>query len=91
LFPEMIPYFHDGTIAASIYQQPYEQGRTAVRLLVDHLASKLPIPKSNTLSPSIVLDSALSQFREILAARESGPTASLKIPKNGRWIGRLQC
>jgi LacI family transcriptional regulator len=88
LFPEMIPFFHDGTISASIYQQPYEQGRTAVRLLLDHLASRAPIPRSNTLSPSIVLDSALSQFRETLA---TAPTATLKIPKNGRWIGRLQC
>jgi LacI family transcriptional regulator, galactose operon repressor len=90
LFPEMIPYFQDGTITASIYQQPYEQGRTAIRLLVDYLAAKAPIPESNTLSPSIVLASALSQFREIVEAREPGAMSRLQIPKNGRWIGRLQ-
>ncbi len=90
LFPEMIPFFQDRTIAASIYQQPYEQGRTAVRLLVDYLAAQAPIPDSNTLSPSIVMASALSQFREILEAREPGAMSRLQIPKNGRWIGRLQ-
>jgi LacI family transcriptional regulator, galactose operon repressor len=90
LFPEMIPFFHDGTITASIYQQPYEQGRKAVRLLVDYLAAQAPIPDSSTLSPSIVLASALNQFREILEAREPGTMSRLKIPKNGRWIGRLQ-
>ncbi len=90
LFPEMIPSFQDGTIAASIYQQPYEQGRKAVRLLVDYLAAQAPIPNSNTLSPSIVLASALGQFREILEAREPGTMSRLQIPKNGRWIGRLQ-
>lgn len=90
LFPEMIPHFHDGTISASIYQQPYEQGRMAVRLLVDYLASKAPIPKCSTLSPSIVLASALKQFREIVESREPGIMSRLQIPKNGRWIGRLQ-
>lgn len=90
LFPEMVPFFQDGTITASIYQQPYEQGRTAVRLLVDHLAAKAEIPRCNTLSPSIVLASALSQFREILEKREPVSMARLQVPKNGRWIGRLQ-
>ena len=90
LFPEMIPFFQDRTITASIYQQPYEQGRKAVRLLVDYLAAQAPIPESSTLSPSIVMASALSQFREILEAREPGAMSRLQIPKNGRWIGRLQ-
>ena len=90
LFPEMIPFFQDGTITASIYQQPYEQGRKAVRLLVDYLAAQAAIPNSNTLNPSIVLASALSQFREILEEREPGSMSRLQIPKNGRWIGRLQ-
>ncbi len=90
LFPEMIPYFNDATITASIYQQPYEQGRTAIRVLVDHLAAKAPIPVCSTLSPSIVLASALNQFREIFETRDAAPISRLRIPKNGRWIGRLQ-
>ncbi len=90
LFPEMIPYFNDSTITASIYQQPYEQGRTAIRVLVDHLAAKAPIPVCSTLSPSIVLASALNQFREIFETRNAAAISRLRIPKNGRWIGRLQ-
>jgi hypothetical protein len=42
------------------------------------------------LSPSIVLASALSQFREILKTHEQSAMSRLQIPKNGRWIGRLQ-
>ncbi len=54
------------------------------------LRRRLPSLNSSTLSPSIVLASALSQFREILEEREPGAMSRLQIPKNGRWIGRLQ-
>ena len=68
LFGQMIPHLEHGTISASIYQDPYLQGQTAVRLLVDHLTSAAPIPKTCYLNPGIVLRSNLRQFRE--AARK---------------------
>jgi len=68
LFQEMIPHLQQGTISASIYQDPYQQGRTAVRLLVDHLTNGAPIPTTCFLNPGIVLRSNLSRFRE--AARK---------------------
>jgi LacI family transcriptional regulator len=64
LFREMIPHLERGTIAASIYQDPYLQGQTAVRILVDHLANQAAIPSSCYLNPGIVLRSNLSLFRE---------------------------
>ena len=65
LFAEMSPYFEKGTIAASIYQQPYRQGQIAVRVLTDHLTSKVNFPPAVHLSPGIVMSSNLHLFREI--------------------------
>ena len=68
LFPEMVPYFEDGTIGASIYQDPYTQGQTALKVLVDHVIEKAPIASSNSLNPGIVLQSNLEFFREVQSA-----------------------
>jgi LacI family transcriptional regulator len=65
LFPEMAPYFEKGTIAASIYQQPYRQGQSAVRLIADHLSSQVPLPPAVHLNPAVVMSSNLQLFREI--------------------------
>ena len=65
LFREMVPYFEKGTIAASIYQRPYIQGRRSVRLLVEHIFSGSPIPANYFLNPGIVLLSNLQLFREV--------------------------
>jgi LacI family transcriptional regulator len=65
LFAEMSPYFHKGTIAASIYQQPYRQGQIAVRVLTDNLTNKVSFPPAVHLSPGIVMSSNLHLFREI--------------------------
>jgi len=64
LFPEMAPFLKRGTIRASIYQDPYLQGQTAVRLLTDFFLNGTEIPKSCFLNPGIVLRSNLSLFRE---------------------------
>lgn len=70
LFPEMLPYFQDRTIGASIYQDPYLQGQTAVRLLVDLLSPSAAAPPACYLNPGIVLRSNLHLFRESRSARE---------------------
>ena len=64
LFQQMIPYLEQGTISASIYQDPYLQGQTAVRILIDHLTNGNLIPKIYYLNPGIVLRSNLALFRE---------------------------
>src|SRR5882724_1163279 len=68
LFRQMIPHLEQGTISASIYQDPYLQGQTAVGVLVDHLTNGAKIPSTCYLNPGIVLRSNLHLFRE--AARE---------------------
>lgn len=65
LFAGMVPWFERGVIAASIYQNPYLQGQTAVQLLVDHFLHGKPLPSANFLNPSIVLRANLRLFREL--------------------------
>ena len=65
LFPEMVPHLKQGTIRASIYQDPYSQGQNAVRLLVDYLLYRTPIPPACYLNPGIVLRTNLHLFREV--------------------------
>jgi LacI family transcriptional regulator len=64
LFKEMIPFFEKETIHASIYQRPYVQGQTAVRLIVEHVLHNRPIPINYYLNPAIVMRSNLYLFRE---------------------------
>jgi LacI family transcriptional regulator len=73
LFSEMFPYFQSGTLSASIYQNPYRQGQTAVRLIVDHILHAHPFPPVRYLNPAIALKSNLTLFREM-------DGASLDIP-----------
>jgi len=65
LFAEMSPYFQKGTIAASIYQQPHRQGQIAVRLLADHITTRVNFPPAVHLSPGVVMSSNLHLFREM--------------------------
>lgn len=65
IFPEAVPWFERGVIAASIYQHPYVQGQTAIRLLVDHFQQRAPLPATQYLNPSVVLKANLRLFREI--------------------------
>ena len=64
LFPEMVPYFENGAIAASIYQRPFVQGQTAVRLIVNHLVRGRPLSPTHHVNPALVFRSNLYLFRE---------------------------
>jgi LacI family transcriptional regulator len=65
LFPDMVPWFERGTILASVYQRPYMQGQTAVRLIVDHIVSGAPFPHVCYLTPLVALRSNLRMFHEV--------------------------
>ena len=65
LFAEVFHFFQNGTLSASIYQNPYRQGQTAVRLIVDHILHGLPFPQVRYLNPAIALKSNLPLFREM--------------------------
>ncbi len=73
LFAEMAPYFERGAIHASIYQQPYQQGRAAVAALCEHLLHRRPF-ENLELNPTIVLRSNLHLFRELRPAAAKAPS-----------------
>ncbi|HUC54403.1 MAG TPA: substrate-binding domain-containing protein [Candidatus Cybelea sp.] len=81
LFAEMSPYFQEGTITASIYQQPHRQGQLAVRLMSDNLTNKVPFPPAVHLSPGLVMSSNLHLFREMRAtdAVPDGPELKTRL------------
>jgi LacI family transcriptional regulator len=78
LFPEMVPHLLHGMIRASIYQNPYLQGQTAMRLLLDHFLNRSPIPNVSHIIPSLVLRTNLHLFREVQGKAE--PHWLKKIP-----------
>ena len=86
LFREMVPYFENGVIQASINGRPYMQGQMAMRLLVDHLVWGRSLPSHYHLNPQVVLQSNLHLFRE-LRPRSTGsePVVSVSsaVPAQG--------
>ena len=76
LFMEMSRYFKKGTIFASIYHQPHRQGQIAVRLMADHLISKVKFPPRVCLSPAVVMLSNLHLFRETRLSQSTAPDGS---------------
>lgn len=86
LFEEMVAYLVDGTIRASIYQDPYFQGQLAVRMLADHLINSISIPSTHYLNPAIVLRTNLHLFREVgrkmAAASAKAQSASAPVQQH---------
>jgi len=76
LFPELTPFFQNGTLTASIYQNPYRQGQVAVQLIVDHLLHDAPFPYAFYLNPVIALRSNLCMFREMRDLYPSIPSSA---------------
>ena len=65
LYPEMIPYFEQQIITASLYQGPSRLGSEALKLAVDHLINRTPLQPYYSSSPQIVLSANLKLFREV--------------------------
>jgi LacI family transcriptional regulator, galactose operon repressor len=65
LFPEMVPYLEKGAISASIHQRPYRLGRVALRLALNDLIHKRPLPSSYCLTPQVVMRANVHLFREL--------------------------
>ena len=57
LFEAMIPFFEKGVISASIDGRPFTQGEIAMRLALDHIINRNPLPQAQYVYPQIVLRS----------------------------------
>lgn len=64
IFPEMIPFLEDGTILASLFQNPARLGRTAMSLLINSLLFHQPSDMSYCFPPEIIMASNLRSFRD---------------------------
>lgn len=62
VFPEMKPFIQDKTIAASLYQHPYRQGRQGMRALIDLLLFRTTPQTIYKFAPELVLSSNFGQF-----------------------------
>src|SRR5271157_3001741 len=72
LFLEMMPYFDMGVIAASIYARPFAQGRTAIRLIVEHVLYGRRIRSNYYVPPQVVTRSTMHLFREARSVQRKG-------------------
>lgn len=79
LFPELTSFFQNGTLTASIYQNPYRQGQVAVQLITDHLLHDAPFPYAFYLNPVIALRSNLCMFREMRDLYPSLPSSARTV------------
>jgi LacI family transcriptional regulator len=65
LFAEMLPYFKNGTIFASITGRARAQGQVAMRLAIDYFLHGNPLPPRHLLVPHIAMRSNLHLFPEV--------------------------
>lgn len=64
VFPEIIPYIQDGIVDATIFQDPFQQGKKAFDYLYEYITEKKKCPSIIVSSPQIVLKSNLSLFSD---------------------------
>lgn len=67
LFPRMIEFLKQGAVMATIFQNPFLQGRLAVRYLFEYLTGQRLLTKEEILiEPQLILKSNLESFEEKL-------------------------
>ncbi|QGQ94281.1 LacI family DNA-binding transcriptional regulator [Paenibacillus psychroresistens] len=62
LFPELNDYLRQGVIQATIFQQPFQQGRLAFKKMYEYIGEAKRFEDIFLLKPQIVLDSNLELF-----------------------------
>jgi LacI family transcriptional regulator len=76
LFPALVPWLRDGTVAATLYQRPLSQGRQALQALREFLVNKTyPSPRIKVL-PHLVMRSNLDVILERLRVDLEAPDVS---------------
>ena len=63
VFAELCPYIENGTVNATIYQNPFSMGYTALDLLYHAIAEEKKVTGCVCSTPHIVLSSNLSCYR----------------------------
>lgn len=63
VFAELLPYLADGTVDATIDQEPHKMGYTAFDRLYHAIADNTAVPETILLTPSIVLAANVEQHK----------------------------
>jgi LacI family transcriptional regulator len=81
LFPALVPWIRDGSVAATVYQRPLSQGRLALTALRDFLVNGTYPPPTIKLLPHLVMrsnvDLMLTRLRLDAEASEASPPRAL--------------
>lgn len=64
IFPELKDYIIDGTVQASIFQDPFTQGRQAVKCLYRHISGEEKLDSDILIKPQVIMKSNLELFVE---------------------------
>ncbi|HEY1987731.1 MAG TPA: LacI family DNA-binding transcriptional regulator [Terracidiphilus sp.] len=75
LFQELVPYIESGKILATLYQRPFDQGKTALELLLRYLLNGARPNLVTRLAPHIILRSNLNLFTSHLAEAEDAASS----------------
>lgn len=62
VFPELLPYFEDDTLTASIYQYPAQQGYVAVKRLVSHITGAKEESSASSFTATVAFKSNAAAF-----------------------------
>lgn len=62
VFQEVVDFLHNGVIDATIYQNPFKQGKSAVKSLYQAITEKADSLPDVFIQPQIVIDSNLSTY-----------------------------
>jgi LacI family transcriptional regulator len=85
LFPELVGWIRAGKVAATVYQRPVSQGRTALQALYQFLLHGTRPPSRLRLVPHLVMRSNLDLFLERLRVDlEAVPTAAASARTTAR-------
>jgi LacI family transcriptional regulator len=62
IFPKLKDYINNGTVQASIFQNPFEQGKTVVKCLYQHIIKEKVFKEEILINPQIIFKSNLELF-----------------------------
>lgn len=64
IYPALVDYLKKGTLNATIFQDPVEQGRMAVEMIYQQMIDPLPQPKEYLVVPKLVMNANLECYNE---------------------------
>lgn len=62
IYPELKNYIQDGTVQATIFQDPFNQGKISINAIYRHLAGEEQFEKNILINPQIIIKSNLELY-----------------------------